>query len=118
MKIDSSKNQQFEQLAKKRATEAPPDPNAISNYSIEYSLSNEDHCNVCKENIPRNELRIKKIDYKSDIALKFGKEILWNHWHCFVMERERYGFKLSGSMLPGFESLQPAHMEVIRESLP
>lgn len=118
MKIDSSKRPQLEQIAQKRANAEPLDPCGISNFSIEYALSNEDCCFVCKQQIPRNELRIKKIDYESDIAQKFGKEILWNHWDCFVIERDLFGFKLTGEMLPGFEHLQPAHMEIIREALP
>lgn len=108
----------FAIIAKKRAAQEPPDPAAITNYGIEYSTSNDDACHVCSEPICRNELRIKKIVFDTDIGVQFGKEILWNHLHCFIFNRDMYAFKFSGEILPGFEGLQPAHKEIIKEALP
>lgn len=109
---------EFDKIAKKRAAEKPPDPAAITNYGIEYSTSNDDACHVCNEKIPRNELRIKKIVYDSDIGVQFGKEILWNHLHCFIFQRDLYAFKFGGEVLPGFDSLQPAHKAIVKDALP
>lgn len=108
----------FENLVVKRATEEPLDPADITNYGIEYSTSNDDYCFVCKEQIFRNELRIKKTVYDSDVAAQFGKEILWNHMHCFVIQRDLFKYELGGDKLPGFMTLQPAHQVIIREALP
>ena len=108
----------YEQIAKKRATEKPADPQAITNYGVEYSTSNTNLCYICKEEILRNEICIKKITQDSEIGQKFGKEIMWNHLHCFVLQRDFYGFSLSGVLLPGFESLQPTHQKFLKEALP
>lgn len=110
----------FETLARKRAAEAeePLDPADITNFGIEYATSNDDNCFFCKEQILRNEIRIKKTVYDTDIAARFGKEILWNHMHCFVIQRNFYAFQLGGNTLPGFDMLQPAHQVIIKEALP
>lgn len=101
----------------KKATETPPNPNALENFGIEYSISCEDQCVMCQEPIPRNELRIKKIVYDTEIAEKYGKEVQWNHYFCFIMQRDYYNFRLGGEMLPGFLNLQPEHQNFIRDSL-
>lgn len=115
-KIDASQSSKLEKI--KKATEEPPNPNSLTNFEIEYSNLNEDRCAVCVEPILRNELRIKKIVYDTDVALQFGKEILWNHYYCFVQQRDVYDFLWSGDQLPGYSELQPAHKEFIKEALP
>lgn len=113
-------NSRLEEIAMKRqqANEKGPDPEALSNYGIEYSTSNIDKCSVCKEEILRNEIRIKKIVFDTDISKTFGKEILWNHLHCFIFQREFYGFKFGGEMLPGFSAMLPDHANIVKEALP
>lgn len=105
-------------MAKKRAAEGPLCPNDITNFGIEYSTSNEDNCFICKEKIFRNEIRIKKTIYDSEVAAQFGKELLWNHMHCFVLQRDFFVFNFSGEKLPGFEALITSHQDIIREALP
>lgn len=73
---------------------------------------------MCNEQIVRNEIRIKKIVFDSDLGVKFGKEILRNHLHCFVFHRDLYAFKFSGEFLPGFGGLQQAHREIVKKALP
>lgn len=114
-KIDPKLRNKYEKI--KIATEEPPDPNSLENFGIEYSISCEDMCAMCQELIPRNELRIKKVVYDTETAAKYGKEVLWNHYYCFIMQRDYYGFRLSGEMLPGFQTLRQEHQNEIRESL-
>ena len=114
MRIDPK----FTKMATKRAAEEPLDPDDISNYGIEYSTTNDDKCAVCKEEILRNEIKIKKTVYDTEIADQFGKEIQLNHMHCFVMQRDLFKFQFGGNKLPGFSSLQAAHQVYISEVLP
>lgn len=118
LKILTKMNPMFEKIAQKRANEEPLDVNSIENFGIEYSTSNDDKCFVCKEQLSRNEIRIKKNVYDSEVAEQFGKEILWNHMDCFVQNRDFFVFEICGNKLPGFDSLQPAHQLIIQDALP
>lgn len=114
--IDASLGTKLDQV--KMAIEEPPDPTALDNFGIEYSSSNDDKCVICIEPIFRNELRIKQIVYDTEVALKFGREILWNHYYCFIQNREHYGFVTSGVQLVGYQRLQEEHKKIIKEALP
>lgn len=116
MKID--KNSNFEQIAYKRANEKPLKSSDVNNFGVEYSTSSDDKCWVCKEQIMRTELRFKKTVYNSEIAAEFGKEILWNHLHCFIEKREIFDFIHGGNRLPGYDQLQSEHRQIIRDVLP
>lgn len=120
MKFSSrpSLSAQFETIARKRAEQKPIDPSDVRNFGVEYSTSNDDKCWVCREQIPRTEIRIKKIDFNSKVAAQFGKEIIWNHLHCFIEKREMFEFLAGGDQLPGFASLKRDHKKYIREVLP
>lgn len=108
----------YEEFAKKQTSKKLPDSNAIANFEIEYSRSNDDPCFVCNDEITRNEIRIKKVVFDTEIARQFGREIRWNHLECFVMQRDMFGFLPSGVLLPGFDKLQEEHQRFIKECLP
>lgn len=118
MKIDPSSIPTLKKVAEKLAAEKSPNPNDIVTFGIEYSTANDQRCVACNENISRNEIRIKKIVYDSDIAVQFGKEIRWHHLHCFIEKRDSCGFVVGGYQLPGFQSLQTEHQKIVREALP
>lgn len=118
VRIDPSSILTLQKVVEKRAAEKTPNPNDITNFSIEYSTTNDQPCFVCSENIFRNEIRIKKIVFDSDLAVRFGKEIRWNHLHCFIERRDLFGFEVSGCHLPGLETLQAENQMFVKEALP
>jgi hypothetical protein len=102
----------------KRKAEEKPKPTDPESYSVEYSSSSEDFCTFCNEIILRNEIRIKKVVYDSKVGVEFGREILWHHLHCFVMQKEAYAIRFGGDELPGFEDLKEDHQKFFLECLP
>jgi hypothetical protein len=66
--------------------------------------------------IDRNKLLIKKIIW--DKKAKFGKDILWMHLHCFVINRDQFDYLWDGELLTGFDGLKPVHQQIIKEALP
>jgi hypothetical protein len=94
---------------KKRAAdddEAGPSKAAIlRDFGVEYSKSSRAACAGCGSNIMANEVRVKKIDYTTEVGIKFGGQPFWHHPECFVKIRGDYNFYLCGSKLPGFSDL-------------
>lgn len=116
LKIDNNAN--LEAIAVKRANKKPIESSNLSNFGVDYSTTSDDSCWSCHEKILRNELRFKKIEYNSEVAAKFGKEILWTHLHCFLEKREIFDFLHGGHRLPGYNKLTPEHRQVVREVFP
>lgn len=107
----------YDNFVERQTKQKLPD-NAITSFGIEYSRSNDDPCYICKDRILRNEVRIKKEAFDTEIARQFGKEIQWSHLECFVINRDMFGYNLSGVLLPGFEKLQAEHQRFVKECLP
>lgn len=66
---------------KKRAAETNA---ALKDYSIEYAASSRSTCRGCQDKIIKDTLRVKKMDYESEVAAKIGGEPLWHHFECFI----------------------------------
>lgn len=91
---------------------------SILNFGIEYSSSSAEKCAVCKDLIGIKELRIKKIDFQSETASKYGKDIFWHHLECFIKQREKIGFVFAAKQLPGYKDLKEEHKKIINDALP
>jgi poly [ADP-ribose] polymerase 1 len=115
-KIDATLVQKLKKV--KQASEEKPNETDPLSYAVKYSSSSEDFCTFCDELIDRNEIRIKKIAFNTEVGIKFDKEIFWHHLHCFVFQRDVYGIKFGGDELPGFERLQMDHQQFILEAMP
>lgn len=111
-------DKKFEKFDLKKVTQNTTKAPSTLNFGIEYSSSSVEKCAVCKNLIPLKELRIKKIDYQSDAASKYGKDIFWTHFECFTKQREKYGFVFAGNQIPGFKDLKDDHKRIIDEALP
>lgn len=57
---------------------------ALNDYGIEYAASSRSTCRGCEDKIIKDMIRVKKIDYDSEVATKIGGEPLWHHLECFV----------------------------------
>lgn len=111
-------DKKFEKFDLKKVSPKKSQAPVILNFAVEYSSSNAEKCAGCKDLILLKELKFKKIDYKSDVASKYGKDIFWYHLHCFVKDREKIGFVFSGKRLPGFKDIKEDHKKTIEEALP
>lgn len=90
----------------------------LSDFGVEYAVSGRAQCVGCRNKIMKDELRVKKIVYHTEVGMKFGGQAFWHHLNCFAVIREDYGFFLSGEKLPGFKHLSEEDQEVVEEALP
>lgn len=90
----------------------------VMNYEIAYSMTGDDCCFICQDKILYYEIRIKKIVLDSEVAAKYGKEILKMHFDCFVLHRNSHGQAYGFDMIPGFDTLQQNHQKIVKLMLP
>lgn len=57
---------------------------ASKDFGIEYAVSARAECRGCEIKIPKGEVRIKKIDYNSEVGMKYGGQAMWHHYECFA----------------------------------
>ena len=75
----------------------------ISSYSVEPAKSGRATCKTCHESIPKDELRVGKVDDRSE----FGA-VKWQHLGCFRLAPLRYTIGEFTSHLPGKVSVRAA----------
>ncbi|KAG5673403.1 hypothetical protein PVAND_003458 [Polypedilum vanderplanki] len=106
---------------KKRAAEdsktAAFNATALNDFGVEYAKSGRSACAGCGNNIMVNEVRIKKMDYTTEVGMKFGGQPFWHHVDCFAKIRGDYNFYLDGSDLPGFSELSPADKKIVKKAI-
>lgn len=124
MKIESSTGILLPETAskgkkgKKRAAEAETsNAGALKDFGIEYAKSARSECVGCQDKIKKDDVRIKKIAYDTEVGMKFGGQALWHHVECFATIRGDYGFYVSGEQLEGFRGLSPADKKMVKEAL-
>ena len=89
----------------------------LKDFGIEYAKSSRATCPACELKISKDELRIKKTVYDTDIGKKFGGQALWHHLDCFVKVRDDLGYFSSGDQLPGFKDLEPEDKKLVKDSI-
>jgi poly [ADP-ribose] polymerase len=57
---------------------------ALDDYGIEYSANARAGCRGCELKIIKQEIRVKKVIYDSEVALKYGSQATWYHLECFA----------------------------------
>ncbi|RWS00255.1 polyA polymerase-like protein, partial [Dinothrombium tinctorium] len=90
--------------------------NNASDFSVEYAKSGKSKCKLCEELIPKNEVRISKLDAEADMG--YGPVKRWFHVDCFVSSRNELEFQLSGDKIPDYSMLEDKDQKMIRNKLP
>ena len=105
---------------KKRAAEDDDGvPSAVlKDFGVEYAKTSRATCAGCGNLIMQHEIRVKKVDYTTEVGIKFGGQPIWHHPECFVKIRGDYNYYLSGADLPGFSALSAADKKKLKESIP
>lgn len=101
---------------KKRASGAST--GGLGDFTIEYSKSSRATCRGCEQKIMKEEVRISKKDFETDVGKRYGGQDMWHHVECFSKLRATLGFWESGSALPGFNSLKKEDKKVVEGHLP
>lgn len=55
----------------------------IKDFGVEYAKSDRSLCCGCQVKIAKNEVRVKKIFYDTEVGMKFGGQSFWHHLDCF-----------------------------------
>lgn len=85
---------------------------------MDYSKSNRSTCRGCELKIMKNEIRISKKDFETDVGKRYGGQDMWHHLECFAKLRSSLLFFASGDCLPGFPMLSAEDKKLVREKLP
>ncbi|XP_055640621.1 poly [ADP-ribose] polymerase [Toxorhynchites rutilus septentrionalis] len=91
---------------------------ALKDFGVEYAASGRALCRGCEIKILKDEIRIKKIDYTTEVGMKYGGQPLWHHAECFAKLRSELGYFDKGESLPGFTGLKKEDKETVKKLLP
>jgi len=105
---------------KKRAAEtsAVQSTTALKDFGVEYSKSSRAECVGCQLKIMKEDVRVKKTVFDTEVGMKFGGQALWHHLTCFAQLRHEYDFYVGGELLPGFSELSPEDKKEVKKALP
>lgn len=84
---------------------------------MEYSKSSRADCVGCHNKIMKEDIRVKRVVYDTEVGAKFGGQPLWHHLNCFASIRGDYGFYLGGDSLPGFGELSPGDKKLVKDAI-
>ncbi|CAH2012006.1 unnamed protein product [Acanthoscelides obtectus] len=75
-------------------------------------------CRGCEQKVLKEEIRISKKDYETDVGAKYGGQDMWHHVQCFAQLRADLGFFESADKLPGFKGLSPKDQVEVKKQIP
>lgn len=90
----------------------------LNDFGIEYAKSGRSACPGCFQKIPKDQLRIKKMAYDTEVGMKFGGQAIQHHVECFAQLRTELGWFESAEMLPGFKTLTEEDQEMVKKHIP
>ncbi|GBP32813.1 Poly polymerase [Eumeta japonica] len=90
---------------------------ALKDFAIEYSKSSRATCKVCDIKICKDEVRICKIVYDTEVGQKFGGQPLWHHVNCFAEARSELLYMAGGENLPGYKSLKKEDQKMVKDAI-
>ncbi|XP_072383200.1 poly [ADP-ribose] polymerase-like [Diabrotica undecimpunctata] len=90
---------------------------ALKDFKIEYAKSGRAMCRGCLHKILKNEIRISKKNYDTEVGKKFDGQDMWHHVTCFVALREDLGYFEAADKLPGFKVLKPEDQDLVLKEL-
>ncbi|XP_076264902.1 poly-(ADP-ribose) polymerase [Rhynchophorus ferrugineus] len=91
---------------------------ALKDYIIEYAKSGRSTCKGCQQKILKDEVRVSKKDYESDIGKQIGGADQWHHLTCFAQLRSELGYFEDANKIPGFKQLKKNDQEEARKAIP
>uniref|UniRef100_A0A1B0BYD9 Poly [ADP-ribose] polymerase n=1 Tax=Glossina palpalis gambiensis TaxID=67801 RepID=A0A1B0BYD9_9MUSC len=103
---------------KKSKKRSKAENNALKDFGIEYAKSGRAACRGCEQKILKDQLRIRKTVYDTEVGMKYGGQALWHHCECFAQLRGELGWLDTGSNLPGFDTLGKEDQEKVKKALP
>nr|XP_023025730.1 poly [ADP-ribose] polymerase [Leptinotarsa decemlineata] len=90
---------------------------ALKDFTIEYAKSGRALCRGCEQKILKDEVRISKKDFDTEVGRKYGGQDLWHHVTCFAQVRSDLGYFESGDKLPGFKSLKQEDQKNVKKQV-
>lgn len=108
---------------KKRGAESTASDKGLSaallnDFGVEYAKSGRATCAACFIKISKDEIRIKKTAYDTEVGMKFGGQAIWHHVECFAQLRTELGWLESAEFLPGLKVLNKDDQEVVKQHIP
>ncbi|XP_037299289.1 poly [ADP-ribose] polymerase [Manduca sexta] len=101
---------------KKRGT-ADSNASALKDFSIEYSKSSRATCRHCDIKICKDEVRICKVVFDTEVGIKYGGQPLWHHVKCFAEQRNELLYFAGGQDLPGFKNLKKEDQAIVKDAI-
>uniref|UniRef100_A0A182VQR6 Poly [ADP-ribose] polymerase n=1 Tax=Anopheles minimus TaxID=112268 RepID=A0A182VQR6_9DIPT len=91
---------------------------SLKDYGVEYASSGRAMCRGCELKVLKDEVRIKKVVYDTEVGMKYGGQALWHHAECFAKIRSDLGYFEKAEMLPGFRSMKKEDQAMLKKLLP
>lgn len=101
----------------KRSKAATTENAALKDYAIEYSKSGRAICRGCDLKILKDEIRIRKTVYDTEVGMKYGGQAMWHHVECFAQLRQELGWLDSGANLPGYKTLKSEDKNIVDKAI-
>ncbi|XP_049305863.1 poly [ADP-ribose] polymerase isoform X3 [Bactrocera dorsalis] len=118
LKIEKSSEVSADSSAKKGKKRGTAEVNALKDFGIEYAKTSRATCRGCEQKILKDQVRIKKTVYDTEVGMKYGGQPLWHHVECFVQLRNELGWFGSGDCVPGFKGLKKDDQTTVLKLLP
>ncbi|GLV44778.1 Poly-(ADP-ribose) polymerase [Carabus blaptoides fortunei] len=91
---------------------------ALKDYTIEYAKSGRAACRGCEQKILKDEVRVAKKDFETEVGKRYGGQQMWHHLDCFAKLRSELKYFETGEKLPGFKSLKVDDQKNVKVQLP
>ncbi|KAJ8919846.1 hypothetical protein NQ315_006375 [Exocentrus adspersus] len=91
---------------------------ALKDFKIEYAKSGRAICRGCEQKILKDEIRISKKDFDTEVGMKYGGQDMWHHVTCFAQIRAELGYFESADKLPGFKTLNKEDQAQVKKEIP
>uniref|UniRef100_A0A182T6L0 PARP-type domain-containing protein n=1 Tax=Anopheles maculatus TaxID=74869 RepID=A0A182T6L0_9DIPT len=91
---------------------------SLKDFGVEYAASGRAMCRGCELKILKDEMRIKKVVYDTEVGMKYGGQPLWHHAECFAKLRSDLGYFEKAESLPGYRSMKPEDQSTLKKLLP
>ncbi|XP_050742158.1 poly [ADP-ribose] polymerase isoform X5 [Drosophila biarmipes] len=90
----------------------------LKDFGIEYAKSSRSTCRGCEQKINKDQVRLRKTVYDTEVGMKYGGQPLWHHLDCFAQLRTELGWFDSGENMLGYTSLKSKDQKEIKNILP
>ncbi|XP_053963564.1 poly [ADP-ribose] polymerase [Anastrepha ludens] len=118
LKVDKSSAEPVVSSSKKGKKRSATENSALKDFGIEYAKSGRAACRGCEQKILKDQVRIRKTVYDTEVGMKYGGQPLWHHVECFAQLRSELGWSEKGDCLPGFQSLKKDDQSDVLKLLP